>query len=108
VSDFLVKPIQVTDRNWIESFVKSHWASDIVVAKGRVIRPSDLDGFAAFRGKSAVGLLTYQIEGPNCEIVTLDSTAEGEGIGTALIVAVKERAKMKGCRRLWLITTTTI
>ena len=55
--------------------------------------------------KNAVGLLTYQIEGSNCEIVTIDSTAEGEGIGTSLIDAVKERAKAKGCRRLWLITT---
>jgi ribosomal protein S18 acetylase RimI-like enzyme len=105
VSDFLVRPVQATDRNWIESFVKSHWGSEIVVAKGRVIRPSDLDGFAAFRGKNAVGLLTYQIEGPDCEIVTLDSTSEGKGVGSSLIDAVKGRAKAKGCRRLCLITT---
>jgi ribosomal protein S18 acetylase RimI-like enzyme len=105
VSDFLVRPVQATDRNWIESFVKSHWGSEIVVAKARVIRPSNLDGFAAFKGKNAVGLLTYQIEGPDCEIVTLDSTAEGEGIGSSLIYTVKGRAKAKGCRRLWLITT---
>jgi len=50
-------------------------------------------------------LLTYRIEGHDCEIVTIDSNAQGEGIGTALIDAVKERAKLKGCRRLWLITT---
>jgi ribosomal protein S18 acetylase RimI-like enzyme len=105
VSDFLVRPVQAGDRNWIESFVKSHWGSEIVVAKGRVIRPGKLDGFAAFEGKNAVGLLTYQIEGPNCEIVTIDSTAEGKGIGTSLIGAVKERAKVKGCRKLWLTTT---
>jgi hypothetical protein len=55
VSDFLVRPVQVTDRNWIESFVKSHRGSEIVVAKGHVIRPSDLDGFAAFRGKKCCG-----------------------------------------------------
>jgi ribosomal protein S18 acetylase RimI-like enzyme len=50
-------------------------------------------------------LLTYRIEGPDCDIVTIDSTAEGEGIGTALIDVVKGRAKAKGCRRIWLITT---
>jgi ribosomal protein S18 acetylase RimI-like enzyme len=55
--------------------------------------------------KNAAGLLTYRIEGPDCEIVTLDSTADGEGIGSSLIDAVKGRAEAKGCRRLWLITT---
>ena len=50
-------------------------------------------------------MLTYIIEGLECEIVTIDTTAEGEGTGTALIDAVKEKAKAKGCRRLRLITT---
>ena len=105
VNDLLVRSIQASDRNWVESFVKSRWRSEIIVAKGRVIRPAELDGFAAFKGKNRVGLLTYRIEGPDCEVVTIDSNAQGEGIGTALIDAVKERAKLKGCTRLWLITT---
>jgi ribosomal protein S18 acetylase RimI-like enzyme len=105
VTDLLVKSIQASDRNWVESFIKSHCGSEIVGAKGRVIRPAELDGFAAFKGKNAVGLLTHQIEGSDCEIVTIDSTPEGEGIGTLLIDAVKDSAKAEGCRRLWLITT---
>jgi len=105
VNDLLVRSIQASDRNWVESFVKSHWGSEIVVAKGRVLRPAELDGFAGFKGKNPVGLLTYRIECPDCEIVNIDSTAEGEGIGTALIEAIKKEAKVKGCRRLWLITT---
>jgi ribosomal protein S18 acetylase RimI-like enzyme len=59
----------------------------------------------AFKKEKPVGLLTYKIRGPDCEIVTLDSTAEGKGIGTSLIEAAKERAKAKRCKRLWLITT---
>ena len=105
VNDLLVRSIQASDRNWVESFVKSHCGSEIVVAKGRVLRPAELDGFAGFKRKNPVGLLTYRIEGHDCEIVTIDSNAQGEGIGTALIDAVRERAKLKGCRRLWLITT---
>jgi ribosomal protein S18 acetylase RimI-like enzyme len=50
-------------------------------------------------------LLTYRIEGFDCEIVTIDSTVEGVGIGSALIETVKKKAKAKGCKRLWLITT---
>ena len=105
MNDLLVRSIEACDRNWVESFVKSHWGSEIVVAKGRVLRPVELDGFVGFNGKNPVGLLTYGIEGPDCEIVTIDSIAQGEGVGTALINAVRERAKVKGCRRLWLITT---
>ena len=105
MKDFLVRSIQALDRHWVESFIKSHWGSEIVVARGRVIRPAELDGFAVFKGRLPVGLLTYRIEGPECEIVTIDSIAEGEGIGTALIEAIKEKAKVKRCRRLWVITT---
>jgi len=105
LNELLVRSLQTSDRGWIAMFVRSHWGSEIIVAKGRVIRPAELDGFAAFKGKEPIGLLTYRIEGPDCEIVTLDSTAQGEGIGTMLIDAVKEKAKVKGCKRLWLITT---
>jgi len=105
LNNFLVRPIEASDRHWVASFVKSHWGSEIVVAKGRILRPAELDGFAAFKGKGPVGLLTYRIEGLDCEIVTIDSTVEGEGIGTELVEAVKKRAQANGCKRLWLITT---
>jgi N-acetylglutamate synthase-like GNAT family acetyltransferase len=52
-----------------------------------------------------VGLVTYSIEGEACEIVSLDSLAENQGIGTALVQAVGTAARQAGCRRLWLITT---
>ena len=71
--DFQVRPVKTSDRSWIESFVKSRWGSEIVVAKGRIIRPAELDGLAAFKEERPVGLLTYQVEGPDCEIVTIDS-----------------------------------
>jgi len=85
--------------------IRSRWGSEIVVAKRRVLRPAELDGFAAFKGKDPIGLLTYRIEGLDCEIVTIDSTEEGAGIGSALIEAIKRKAEAKGCKRLWLITT---
>jgi len=105
VTDLLVRATQASERNWVESFIKSHWGSEIVVAKGRVTRPAELDGFAALQGEKPIGLLTYRTEGPDREIVTLDSTVQGKGIGTILIDAVKQKAKVNGCRRLWLITT---
>jgi ribosomal protein S18 acetylase RimI-like enzyme len=66
-----------------------------------------LPGFVARWGKSDVGLVTYLIDGKECEIVTINAFAEGEGlgVGTALIEAVRESAAEAGCARLWLITT---
>ena len=54
VNDLLVRSIEASDRNWVESFVKSHWGSEIVVAKGLVLRPVELDGFVGFNGKNPV------------------------------------------------------
>ncbi len=64
-----------------------------------------LPGYLAFEREERLGLITFNIEGPACEIVTLDSLREGQGIGTALIDAVKRQAAASGCHRLWLITT---
>jgi DNA-3-methyladenine glycosylase I len=50
-------------------------------------------------------LVTYRIEGEACEIVSLDSTIETIGIGSALIQAVRDTAASAGCKRLWLVTT---
>lgn len=52
-----------------------------------------------------MGLVTYRIDGSECEIVTLDSAIEGMGIGSGLISAVKSAAMSAKCHRIWLITT---
>jgi isopentenyl-diphosphate delta-isomerase len=61
LNGFLIRSIQASDRVWVASFVDSHWDSNIVIGKGRVLRPAELDGFAAFKGKNPLGLLTYRI-----------------------------------------------
>ena len=40
-----------------------------------------------------------------CEIVTIDSLAEGRGVGSALVAAVIDAARRAECRRVWLVTT---
>jgi hypothetical protein len=51
LNGFLIRSIQASDRSWVASFVEAHWGSDIVVGKGRVLRPAELDGFAVFKEK---------------------------------------------------------
>jgi ribosomal protein S18 acetylase RimI-like enzyme len=105
VAEFSIRPIQDIDRNWIKQFILKQWGAEIVVAHGVVFRPHELSGFIAAGRREPIGLITYQIADRSCEIVTLDSLRAGQGIGTALIETVKNRAKEMKCDRAWLITT---
>jgi ribosomal protein S18 acetylase RimI-like enzyme len=77
----------------------------VVVGRGGVWKPAELPGFAAFDGERCVGLVTYELDGEACEIVTIDALEEGRGIGTALLEAVVAVARRAECKRVQLLTT---
>jgi N-acetylglutamate synthase-like GNAT family acetyltransferase len=89
----------------IRAFISDRWGEPRVVGHGTEYYPETLPAFVAEEDGEWVGLVTYTIEGDACEIVTIDSLKEGQGIGAGLIAAVAEQARSAGCRRLWLITT---
>ena len=103
--EFVLRPLTDANRARVREFIVRRWGAEIVVAHGVVYHPDELPGFIAWRGDEMVGLVTYHVEASACEIVTIDSTQPGAGIGTALIDAVKAFARQAGCTRLWLITT---
>lgn len=105
MSSLTIRPGERTDRNWIAQFLDKHWGSTRIVTRGQVYLGHLLDNFIAERNGEPVGLITYRIDGDACEIVTLNSLAPGQGIGTALLEAVKQTALAAGCRRLWLVVT---
>jgi ribosomal protein S18 acetylase RimI-like enzyme len=105
VNAVAVRPLAEGDRPWLSEFVAEHWGGPVVVGGGRVHRLDVLPGFVAMDGGRRVGVLTYAIDGSDCEIVTIDAIEEGRGIGTALIQQLAEHAAAAGCRRLHLITT---
>ena len=82
-----------------------NWGSPVMVTRGRTHRVEELPGFIADLDGKPAGLITYEVVGDDCEITSLNSLAEGKGIGSALVDAVKDTAVATGCRRLWLITT---
>ena len=98
-----IRPTTPADRDWVRRKMIENWGGESVVVHGTVFHPADLPGFVAEAEGNPVGLLTYNIEGPACEIVTLDSWHEELGVGTALIEAAKQVAA--GGQRLWLVTT---
>ncbi|MGE5377560.1 MAG: GNAT family N-acetyltransferase [Bacteroidota bacterium] len=84
---------------------KKNWGDEFMVIRGIIYRPENLDGFIAYNGPDCVGEITYVINDGECEIVTLDSECEGQGLGTRLINTVVEEARKQDCRRVFLITT---
>jgi ribosomal protein S18 acetylase RimI-like enzyme len=100
-----IRALTERDRGWVEALLVERWGSPQVVSRGRLHEPVALPGFVAFRDGRRVGLLTYSIEGQECEIVTINSLLERCGVGTNLIDAVQRVALEAGCTRLWLITT---
>jgi ribosomal protein S18 acetylase RimI-like enzyme len=100
-----IEPINTSDRPWIAKLLPELWGSSLIISRGKPYDASNLPGFVATYEGSTVGLITFQIENEDCQIITLDSWFENVGVGSALIISVKKKALQAGCSRLWLITT---
>ncbi|WP_226087712.1 GNAT family N-acetyltransferase [Mesobacillus sp. S13] len=92
-------------KNKIIDFFKLHWGSPEMVISSGVYDCSTLDGFAIVKENNIIGLVTYVIIDAECEIISLDSTEEGKGIGTSLVKEVENIALEKKCTLIKLITT---
>jgi GNAT superfamily N-acetyltransferase len=77
-----------------------------VARRGELVDPLEQSALIAERKDgSPAGVLTYAIEGDECEIRTLHAAERWAGAGTALLKAVEQAAAERGCRRLWVLTT---
>jgi len=102
---FQIRALNSGDHDWVASLLKEHWGSTKIVTRGRIHYADKLPGFMAMHEDKPVGLVTYRIDGDECEVISLNSLVEGIGIGSALLDAVKDIAASVKCERLWLITT---
>lgn len=102
---FTLRPLVEADRSWVRQWMVDHWGAELMIVHGEQLYPAEFPGFVAETYTDAVGLVTYTLRGDECEILSLDSLVEGQGIGSALIEAVRKVASENGARRLWLITT---
>jgi N-acetylglutamate synthase-like GNAT family acetyltransferase len=105
MSKIIYRAVRETDEEWIDQFIQKHWSSEKVVVHNTVYYPRELKGIIAEDKKGRTGLITYNLENENCEIVTLNSISENKGVGTSLVNLVIAEAQKKKCRTVWLITT---
>jgi ribosomal protein S18 acetylase RimI-like enzyme len=100
-----IRQLEPGDRPWAAEVLARSWGSTRVVSRGRVHDALELPGLVAGLDEERAGLLTWSVEGDQCEVVTIDSLVERRGVGRALLAAAAAEATAMGCRRLWLITT---
>lgn len=92
-------------RDSVNKILKDEWHCPPSISKGKIIDTTILPGLLFIKNEVIKGVVTYNIENEECEIVTLNSFEENRGIGTTLIQGVLDIAQKNNCKRLWLITT---
>ena len=75
------------------------------MSSGRAYHPHEEAGFVERADGTIVGLLTYRIDDGSMEVLTLNATLEGKGIGSSLMLHAIDLARAESCRRIWLTTT---
>jgi GNAT superfamily N-acetyltransferase len=97
-----IRPLTVSDLPRLVEFWKEYWGGDEMIVHGELFRPGQLNGFVT---EDWSGVITYYIKNDSCEIISLNSLKENQGIGTALIDKVANEARQQNCQRLFLVTT---
>ena len=105
IHSFDIRDLVPEDKVWVDRVLAQYWGSTVQITRGVKYQANELPGLVAVRDTAEVGLLTYHIEGDECEIMTHNSMAGHGGIGSCLLDAVRNKARELGCKRLWLITT---
>ena len=100
-----VRHLEASDQSWASQFLSEEAGSPRVVSRGVLHQADALPGLVAELNGKLTGLLTYRIDGPEMEVVTLHARPQRKGVGSVLLDAAKRSARQAGCRRLWLITT---
>jgi ribosomal protein S18 acetylase RimI-like enzyme len=97
--------IQESDRPEVAEFIERHWGSTKIMSGGRAYYPHELEGLIERRDEQIVGLLTMHVVSDSLEVLTLNSTLEGQRIGSSLMLAAIDDARKRGLNRIWLTTT---
>ncbi len=100
-----IQPLNDDHYIWARQLIADQWGSTRMVSRGQAYDMTTFPGFVAVLDDQRVGLVTYRLDGDECEIMSLDSLVKSRGVGSALLDAVCRVAQAAGCRCLVLITT---
>jgi ribosomal protein S18 acetylase RimI-like enzyme len=101
VGQVTIRAFTDADRPWAERLVDG-FGGRLQVRLGSSVDALACPGFVAEGDGQPVGIVTYDAEGDDVEVVYIEVTAKHRGVGTRLLDAVEAGT---GAQRLWLVTT---
>ena len=97
-----IRSRQAADRPAVRAFLAEHGHAR-AARLGELVDPLDYPALISeAEDGRLLGVLTYIVDRDQCEILTLHTAEQWQGVGTALVEAVERLATRQGCRRLWL------
>lgn len=101
-----ITSLQLYPKKKVVNFFIQHWGTTEMVISSGIYDCSQLDGYVLINNQQEIiGLITYILRGKECEIISLDSIEENQGIGTKLVQEVEKTALKQGYKQVILITT---
>lgn len=98
-----MRPFVAGDIPWAEHLLATGLGGRMQARLGELVDALALPGLVAEADGERAGLVTYAASGDgSVEIVSIEATPRGAGVGTRLLEAVQ---RATGARRLWLVTT---
>lgn len=89
----------------IKEVWEERWFGKVVGLK-TVYEPADVEGLALVNDTNdLVGLVTYHVDGPSGQIVTLDTILRGRGFGRRLLEIIENKFHNLGLGRAWALMT---
>jgi GNAT superfamily N-acetyltransferase len=88
----------------VRDFLHQH-DSAVVARRGELVDALARPAVVAMDAGTVAGVLTYDVVGDSCEILTLHAARQWSGIGSAMVITVARLAAAAGCRRYWVLTT---
>jgi ribosomal protein S18 acetylase RimI-like enzyme len=97
-----IRPLEAADVPWAEGLLGAGFGGRLQARLGSLVDPLACPGFVAELDDRPVGVVTYQHDGKDAEIVYLETGTKHAGVGTKLVEKVAEAV---GAARLWVVTT---
>ncbi|MGH9227510.1 MAG: GNAT family N-acetyltransferase [Acidimicrobiales bacterium] len=90
------------DLPWAERLLGGGFGGRLQVRLGSVVDPLACPGLVAEADGDPVGIVTFDADGTDVEVVYIEVMAKHLGVGTSLLEALEARTR---AQRLWLVTT---
>lgn len=97
-----VRDLRPADLPRAEALLEEGLGGRLQARRGELIDVLDRPGLVAEAGGTLAGLLTYDPQRAECELVAIVAAVRGQGIGSALVAALRDRVPD---RPIWVVTT---